>query len=387
MHVPAYSFFAPSEIVFGWGRKTELGPIVRRLGRRAFLVSGSKTLVQNGVIADLAKLMHTAGTPVVSAGAIEHEPLVSDVDELVGFLRGEGAGVGDVLVAIGGGSAIDLAKAAGAVVTQTPAAPSVHDYLEGVGTGRKIEQPPLPLVAVPTTAGTGTEATKNAVISSLDPLFKKSLRSDQMVPRVALVDPKLTVSVPPHVTAWTGMDAITQLIESYISRNSKPIPRAMALHGVQLALPALPLAFRDGEHAPAREAMAHAALLSGICLANAGLGFAHGVAAALGVHCQVAHGLACATLLPIALRVNHDVSEHDLAMLARATGNGDTADHFIAAIDRLTDELQVPRRLSALGVRAEQIDQLVPASRGNSMNGNPRDVPDAELRQILDEWL
>src|SRR5262249_50269566 len=152
------------------------------------------------------------------------------------------------------------------------------------------------------------EATKNAVISSIEPPFKKSLRSDLMVPRVVLVDPELSVSVPPAVTAQTGIDAITQLIESYISRRATPIPRAMAVQGLQLALPAIGEAFENGNSRPSREAMSHAALLSGMALANSGLGMAHGVAAALGVHCNVPHGLACAVMLPVALRVNREVA-------------------------------------------------------------------------------
>src|SRR5439155_1109487 len=147
---------------------------------------------------------------------------------------------------------------------------------------------------------------------------KKSIRSPLMVPKIVLVDPELSVSVPPETTAWTGMDAITQLIESYICRYAKPIPQALAIHGLQLALPMVREAVKKGSSRPAREAMAHAALLSGMALANSGLGFAHGVAAALGVYAKVPHGLACAMMLPVALRVNRDVAQKPLAELARA---------------------------------------------------------------------
>src|SRR4029453_1065020 len=156
------------------------------------------------------------------------EPLVDDVDRCAAFLRESRAGPGDLLLAVGGGAAIDLAKTAAALVTQDTTN-SVLDYLEGVGKGLKIVNAPLPVLAMPTTAGTGSEATKNAVISSYDPPFKKSLRSELMVPRIVLVDPELSTSVSPEVTAHTGMDAITQLIESLISRRARPISISLCL--------------------------------------------------------------------------------------------------------------------------------------------------------------
>jgi alcohol dehydrogenase class IV len=299
---------------------------------------------------------------------------------------------GDFVIGLGGGSAIDLAKAVAAMATNRKST-SVVDYLEGVGHGLKIAHPPLPMLAMPTTAGTGSEATKNAVISSYDPPFKKSLRSDLMVPRIVLVDPELSISVPADVTAHTGMDAITQLIESYISRRAKPIPRAMCIQGLQLAIPALAEAVRNPGCRPAREAMAHAALLSGLALANSGLGLAHGVAAALGVEFRVPHGLACAVMLPTALRVNRAVCEADLASLARVTCPGPfsndatAADAFIERIESLATEIGIPKRLSALGVRRDQILALVAGSRGNSMSGNPREVSDSELTKLLESML
>jgi alcohol dehydrogenase len=261
--------------------------------------------------------------------------------------------------------------------------------LEGVGRGFKILQPPLPMLAVPTTAGTGSEATKNAVISSSHPPFKKSLRSDLMVPRIVLVDPELSVSVPPEVTAHTGMDAITQLIESYISKRAKPIPQALCLQGLQLAVPALAAVVRDGSCRAGREAMAHAALLSGIALANSGLGLAHGVAAGLGALFGIRHGLACAVMLLPAMDFNRSVCERELATLGRLIciddyrTDADAADAFIRRIDELATEIGIPKRLSELGVTPEKIPALVTASQGNSLSGNPRNVSNAELTNIL----
>ena len=384
----AYDFFAPAKIVFGWGRRSELGQHVRPLGRRALVVWGSRKLVDGGLGTWLRQTLAEAGIEQLDLASISQEPLVADVDAATTRLRQLGVQAGDFVLAIGGGSAIDLAKAVAALATN-PESDTVRDFLEGVGRGLQIPQPPLPVVAMPTTSGTGSEATKNAVISSYDPAFKKSLRSDLMIPRVVLVDPELTVSLPPSTTAHTGLDAITQLIESFISRRAKPIPQALALAALPQAIAALPLAVRDGSNRTAREAMAHAALISGIALANSGLGMAHGVAAALGVHCRMAHGLACAVMLPAALDVNRSVSESRLADLGRALGwpagnDAEAADFFCQQIRGLCRELGVPARLSELGVRREQIPELVRDSRGNSMSANPRDVPDDELQRILE---
>lgn len=387
-----YEFLAPPRIVFGWGRRREVGALAATLGRRAFIVLGSRTLQKNGAWDALVNVLRQAGVEPIVSATISREPEVADVDELAARLREQSAGTGDLLLALGGGAAIDLAKAASALATNRQGN-SVRDFLEGVGKGLQVTEPPLPLLAMPTTGGTGTEATKNAVISVNDPPVKKSIRSPLMVPRIVLVDPELAVSVPAATTAWTGMDAITQLIESYICRFAKPIPQALAIHGLQLALPMVREAVRDGTSRPAREAMAHAALLSGMALANSGLGFAHGIASALGIYAKVPHGMACAMMLPIALRINREVAEKPLADLARATlstgsiSDGAAAQMLLNHIDALCLDLKVPTKLSQVGVKPHQLDDLVLGSRGNSMNGNPRPLTDAELRKILEDCL
>jgi alcohol dehydrogenase class IV len=329
----------------------------------------------------------------VGTDPIDHEPEVADVDRLAASVRRQNAGPGDFLLAVGGGAAIDLAKATAAMATNHES-PTVQDYLEGVGRGLQLRSDPLPVLAVPTTAGTGAEATRNAVISSYDPPFKKSLRDNRLMPRIALVDPELTVSVPPAVTAASGMDAITQLIESFISRKAQPIPQALCLEGLKLAVPALAEAVADGSSRPAREKMAHAALLSGMALANSGLGLAHGVAPALGTHCRVPHGVACAVMLPVALRVNREVRRPELARLAcllfdcgPSLPPEETVDVLIREIEALCTRVGIPRRLSELGVRPEQIPDLVRDSRGSSMSGNPRELTDPELTTLLEEIL
>jgi alcohol dehydrogenase class IV len=389
----SYDFIAPQHITFGWGRRCELGRLARSLGRRGLVICGAPALLERGVMAEVAEMLSAEGIASVLAETIVHEPEVEDVDRVAALFRQQGAGPGDFVLAVGGGAAIDLGKAAAAMATNRQS-PTVRDYLEGVGKDLKLTADPLPVLAMPTTAGTGAEATKNAVISSYDPPFKKSLRDDRIMPRIALVDPQLSVSVPPAVTAASGMDAITQLVESYISRKAKPIPQALAKQGLKLALPAIAEAVRDGTSRSARERMSHAAMLSGMALANSGLGMAHGVAPALGVHCRVPHGVACALMLPVALRVNREVRKAELAELAHLLiGRGPSStpdsaiDALIETIEGLCDEVGTPRRLSQVGVRPEQFPQIVESSRGSSMSGNPRELSNAELTRILEEIL
>ncbi|MBN1589860.1 MAG: iron-containing alcohol dehydrogenase [Pirellulales bacterium] len=402
----SYDFLAPRQIVFGWGRRRELGQHARRIGRRAWIVCGSSTLAEHGVLAELRELLHDEMVASAELARLAHEPTVTDVDRAVEQLIDQGVREGDFLLAVGGGAAIDLAKAVAAMATNRQSN-TIRDYLEGVGRGLTLDADPLPVVAMPTTAGAGAEATKNAVISSYglpvnenavissyDPPFKKSLRDNRLIPRLALVDPELTVSVPPAITAASGMDAITQLVESYLSRKAQPIPQALAMQGLRLALPSIAEAVREPASRGARERMAHAALLSGMALANSGLGLAHGVAPALGVHCRVPHGVACAVMLPAALRVNRLAREKELAHLARvllkldhATSDELAVGRLIERIAALSREIGIPRRLSELGVRAEQIPAIVAGSRGSSMSGNPVQITDEHLTDILEAML
>lgn len=387
-----YDFLMPGETIFGWGRRDELPRCVARFSQRAWIVSGSQTLNTKGVLDEMLADLMNAGIEATLLTTIRHEPEVSDVDAVTAKLLSYRPSDEDVIVAVGGGSAIDLAKAVSAMVTNREGE-SVADYLEGVGKGLKMVRSPLPMVAVPTTAGTGSEATKNAVISSYDPPFKKSLRSEMMVPKCVVWDPELTVSCPPHVTAHSGMDTITQLIESYISRRAAPIPQALVRSAFAGAISSIVTAVEHPTDRAAREQMAHAAFLSGVSLANSGLGLAHGVAAALGSIARVPHGLACAMLLPSALEANCDVARTELATLARiglqkGIINECTAvDALMEHIDSLLDRLKIPRCLSDVGVTEAMIPALVQGSHGNSLSGNPRDISDEELTQILKDML
>jgi alcohol dehydrogenase class IV len=320
------------------------------------------------------------------------EPEVEDVDAAASELWKRDPKAGDIVVGIGGGAALDMAKALAARAMDRRG-DSIQDFLEGVGKGWTLDPAPLPVLAVPTTAGTGSEATRNGVISRRRPSFKKSLRDERLMPRIALVDPELTISNPPRTTAHSGMDALCQLIESHISRKAQPIPQGLALRGMRGLIEALRTAFREPSHQAARETCAHAAMLSGMALANSGLGFAHGVAAALGSECGVGHGLACAMLLPTALRLNAETAaarmvEMTEALLGRPIPNPEAASRAIfEEVASLADDLRIPTRLSEVGVTAASMDSIVAGSRGSSMSGNPRELSDAEIRAALEAML
>ncbi len=393
-----YDILTPHKIVFGWGRRAEVGELARSLGRRAWIVSGSRTLKSQSALDVMRDSLAASALEWIDLHGVTREPQVIDVDEFVATVLGTGIREDDFVIGIGGGAALDTAKAVAALATNQHGS-SVADFLEGVGRGLTIDHDPLPMLAIPTTAGTGSEATKNAVISSFDPPFKKSLRSERMLPDIVLVDPELTVSCPASVTAQSGMDAITQLIESFVSHRATPFTRELCRQGLRVVFegqasePAIVRAVEQPTDRTAREAMSHAALLSGIALTNSGLGMAHGVAAALGVHAKISHGLACALMLPIAMRANRETVSNDFAELGRlfsgrAIADEDEAvDTAIDVIEQINIRIGIPSRLGDLGIQPDDIPAIVRSSQGNSMNGNPREIDDGELTDILASLL
>ena len=402
--VAAYDFVVPPLIRFGAGRIAEIGDVVGLWGRRAWIVGGGRSLTASGAQQRIDASFSAAGIASEVIATTEGEPTVDQVAAILARLpRGDRTGV--VVVAVGGGATIDLAKAVAALATNMPDTTTpdhgqfdslVVDHLEGVGRGLTIKHWPLPLVAVPTTAGPGAEATRNAVISCPRRRFKKSMRSPMMVPRAAIVDPVLTESCDRSTVAASGLDCITQLIESFVCRFSQPLPRSLVMEALPRAFDSLPrllaadrAAFPAEQRAADRGAMSHAALLSGIALTNSGLGMAHGVAAALGVACGMPHGMACALMLPVAVRVNREAARDDFALLEQLIApdaSRDTAmaaDAFVARIERLCREAGGPQRLSEAGVAADRIDWLAENSGGMSMRGNPVHLGVAELRSVL----
>jgi len=394
--LPAYDLSMPPIVRFGAGRVAELGDVVRLLGRRAWLVGGTRSLVESAARPRIEASLAAAGIETALVAVSAGEPTVDQVATALAALPRDGRDEA-VVVAVGGGSAIDLAKAVAAMATNVdPAltgaeglATAVVEHLEGVGQ-RTIGRWPLPVVAVPTTAGTGAEATRNAVIACPRRRFKKSMRSPLMVPRAAVIDAELGVDCDHATTAAAGLDAITQLIESFVCRFARPVPRALVLDALPRALAALPRALADRADVDARAALAHAAFLSGVALANSGLGMAHGVAAALGIECGTPHGLACAVMLPTALRVNAPAAAVDFARLERTVDPSAAADDAVAAeafvrrIERLCHESGVPRRLADVGLSRDRVEWLAHHSGGASMRGNPVELAPPRLQAILE---
>ena len=278
-----FEFATATRIIFGPGTVAEVAPAARAMGSRALLVTGRSP-----------RLAGLEGVPFPVTG----EPTVDAVREGVRLLRAERC---DLVISVGGGSAIDAGKAI-AILTTNSGEPL--DYLEVVGRGQAIQQASLPFIAVPTTAGSGTEVTRNAVLVSAEHKQKASLRSPLMLPRLAVVDPELTYELPPPLTAATGLDALTQLIEPFVSVRSNPMTDAFCVDGMRRAARSLSRAFTDGHDAEARLDMSLASLFGGLALANAGLGAVHGFAASIGGAFAAPHGAVCAALLPHVMEAN-----------------------------------------------------------------------------------
>jgi len=386
-------------IEFGAGRIEVLPDAIARHGRTVLLVTGARAF---RATPRWAWLRDALGERDIEAPAltVSGEPTPAFVDDAVAAHRDRTI---DVVVGIGGGSALDAAKAiAGLLRTGT----SVRDHLEGVGPELPYPGPPVPFIAVPTTAGTGSEATKNAVLSEVGRSgFKRSFRDDRLVAVEAIVDPDLLVGTPAAVVAANGMDALTQLLESHVSLRHGPLTDALALGGLEAAREGLTPWFRAAatDAAPetseaSRTAMALAALLSGICLANNGLGVVHGLAAALGGAFPIPHGAACGAMLVAGTRANLlalEARSPDNPVLARyamagrilagmpEAAEGPTARAgLLTTLDDWRRELSIPG-LATWGVGEADVDGLVAASRGNSMRTNPIELTDPEVAEVI----
>jgi len=383
-------------IEFGAGVFKKTPDIIASYGPRILLVTGARSFTNTNHWQPFIDQLKQRAISWQHC-TIAEEPSPALIDELVKAYASHSF---DAVIGIGGGSALDAAKAiAGLLKVQR----SVMDYLEGVGPELPYTGPATPFIAVPTTAGTGSEATKNAVLSVQgENGFKKSFRHDQLVAEYAIVDPDLLASCPPNVIAANGMDALTQLLESYVSTKSNALTDALAISGLQAARDALiPLYRQEGELQAHREKMAYAALLSGITLAQVGLGSVHGLASPLGAFFPIPHGVVCGTLVASATRINiHSMS-------AREPNNTALAKYWRAAeilcqrrfidpqvafnklIDLLaqwTNELALPR-LSHYGLQETALDKVIAHCRGSSMKTNPIVLTDEEIRQVLLERL
>ncbi|HEU5395953.1 MAG TPA: iron-containing alcohol dehydrogenase [Verrucomicrobiae bacterium] len=378
-----FEFATATRIVFGPGTISQLPAIAKSFGRRGLLVTGR----DRHRAEPLAATLSAAGVQTI-AFSVEREPEISTVTAGARLAQQERC---DFVVGLGGGSVIDAAKAIAAMITNDG---EVLDYLEIIGRGRALANPPAPFIAVPTTAGTGAEVTRNAVLASPEHQLKVSLRSPLLLPRVALVDPDLTRDLPPALTANTGLDALTQLIEPFVCLRANPMTDGFCVAGIPRVAGALRVAFRDGGDASAREAMAMASLLGGLALANAGLGAVHGFAGPIGGSFVAPHGAICAALLPQVMAANlralrqrqprSPMLERYQRVAVLLTGNPDAAaDAGVDWVRALVAELGIPP-LRIYGIEETHVADLVnKAANASSMKANPITLTADELSATL----
>jgi alcohol dehydrogenase class IV len=382
-----FSFATAGRIFFGAGVAGRAAEQVRPWGRRALLVTGRDPARTAWLAQDLEK----AGVAVHLFQA-SGEPDTTLVENAVRQARDHAC---DVVIGCGGGSVMDTAKAVAALSTNPG---PILDYLEVVGRAQPLERRPLPCIAVPTTAGTGSEVTRNAVIRCPVHRVKVSLRNDRMLPKVALVDPELTLNLPPALTAATGFDALSQLLEAFVSIKANPLTDSLCREGLSRCAQALRTAYFQGRNLQARTDMALASLFSGLALANAGLGAVHGIAGPLGGMAAAPHGALCARLLPLVTAANIEALEsgpeatpylqrfQQAAVLLTGQAGAETRD-LVRWLDRLCAELKIPP-LDHWGLQADQVPALaVQALKSSSMRGNPVSLDIETLEGIIVQAL
>ena len=378
-----FEFATAQRIIFGAGKRNLLPELAATLGTRAAFITGSSA----ERIAPVFMALKQSGTNP-AAFSITEEPTTERIGIIAEAARSQGC---DFVVAFGGGSVIDAGKAVAALLTNTR---PLMDYLEVIGNGEPLTNDPAPCIAIPSTAGTGAEVTRNAVLRSTEHKVKVSMRHHKMLPTIALVDPELTLAMPPAVTASTGLDAFTQLLEAFVSAKANPLTDGICREGLRVASRSLHRAYTDGDNLEARTDMALGSLFGGIALANAGLGAVHGFAGPIGGMFKAPHGMVCAALLPAVVETNiRAMQERDAEnpalkkyheAAAIITGNPATGlDDAVEWIKNLCAQMQVPG-LEEFGLSEADIPEIVEKSRkASSMKSNPIELTDDELASIL----
>ncbi|VGO12025.1 1,3-propanediol dehydrogenase [Pontiella desulfatans] len=382
-----FEFATAQRIVFGAGKLQELPALAAGLGKKTAFITGRNA----ERIGPVFQLLKEAGT-CPAAFSISGEPTSGRIATLAAQAREQGC---DHVVAFGGGSVIDAGKAIAALLTNTR---DLMDYLEVIGKGEPLTEDPAPCIAIPTTAGTGAEVTRNSVLLSPEHKVKVSMRHPRMLPTVALVDPELTLSMPPEVTASTGLDAFIQLFEAFVSKKANPLTDGICREGLRRVSRSLYRCYIHGDDIAARTDMAFGSLCGGLALANAGLGAIHGFAGPLGGMFNVPHGMVCAALLQATTRTNYDAmiqrdpqnpaldKFHEAARIMMQDENA-TIEQALEHLKGIAAQMFVPG-LSEYGVSESDIPAIVEKARNaSSMKGNPIVLTDEELASILEESL
>ena len=378
-----FEFATATKIIFGPGSSAEAAPYARSLGKRVLVVCGRNI----DRVAKLFLQLEVQGVEVAPF-QVSGEPDISLANEGVNLARSRKC---DVVIGFGGGSVLDTGKVIAAMLSNPG---DLMDYLEVIGRGQKIKHRSAPYIAIPTTAGTGAEVTQNAVLSSPEHRVKVSMRSPLMLPALAIVDPELTYSAPPDVTASTGLDALTQLIEAFVSTKSNPLTDGICREGITRAARSLKRAYQNGNDREARADMSIASLFSGLALANAGLGAVHGLAGPIGGMFPAPHGVICARLLPFVMEANIRALQLQLPespqliryfeIAKMVTGNYSAkVDDGLEWIAKLCESLKVPG-LSNFGLTPQDFAAVIEkSSQASSMKGNPVKLSNEGLTEIL----
>ena len=377
----AYQFQTPTKIISGIGSTAEIIKELNDLHAKKVLLITDPGLVQAGVAQQVVEMLKQAAVEVEIFDAVEPDPSIQVATKAAEMAKNVKA---NVLIALGGGSAIDTAKSAALLVTN-------GGYLKDYAGVNKVVKPILPLIAVPTTAGTGSEVTIFAVMSDPDKQEKFTISSALIAPAVAVLDPLLTLKLPPSVTAFTGMDALTHAIEAFTSSIAQPATHALALSAIKLILKHLPVAVGRGDNIMARDGMLQASLLAGIAFNNAFLGLAHAIASPLGGHFHVPHGLANAVMLPYVMEYNLPTAVRRYAEIGRALGLqavGDTpravAEKTVAAITQLARDINIPEKLSNIGAKEELLPLVArDALKSIQLKFNVRNASEKEILALL----
>jgi len=371
--VPTSTFRMPGSFVFGVGALASLGEVTRPLGARAVVVTGRSALAEAGVTGRAVDALREAGIETAVFDEVEPEPDVTTVDRCREMLRARGA---EVAVGLGGGSAMDVAKVAAGLVREDRPTRAFHE-------GAEVARPGIPNVAVPSTSGTGSEMTNNGVISDCEKGYKASIRDTSLVPAVALVDPETTLSCPPRVTAMSGVDALVQAIESYLSRHATPMTEAVSLRAAGELVKALPAVVTRGQDLDLRTEAAWGSAMAGLALSNARLGVVHGMAHPVGVRYHVPHGLVCGVLLPAALEFNRPAAPHKFRALHDLLG-GDPVGYAQA----LLVACGLPQRLTEYGVDRADFGAIAEETLASgSTKANPRDVTREDVAALLEQVM
>ncbi|MHA1752463.1 MAG: iron-containing alcohol dehydrogenase family protein [Candidatus Helarchaeota archaeon] len=368
-----FNFLSP-KIIFGNDTLNELGKITSEMGTRALIVSGQHAMQKYGILNRIIKDLETYNIETFVFNQVEPEVSCDTVDLGKKFANENNI---DIIIGIGGGSALDCGKAIAIMMTHEG---ETWEYQDN----KKISHPGTPYIAIPTTAGTGSEVTKNAVLINRSTNWKASIRHPSMTPKVAIIDPKLTLTLPPNITAYTGMDALTQAIEAYVSLKSNPLSDVLAEKAISLIASNLENAVKNGENLEYREKMALGSLISALAFSNSGLGGVHGIAHPIGADFKIPHGKLCAILLPLLMEYNRDYNKSKFMIISKLLNPKSKS--IIDGIDfiyRLNQSINIPKTLKDYNISPEEFKLSINKARGGSFNANPRPIDKEELVEFL----